>query len=193
MAKEKNIKAAAAHLFFRSFLKGMVVLLALVIIGLGTYLGIEIYTHRNAKEPTFERDESVFADGKVDELLTAEPTEASTQSIYETDFNEIDFSVGINVLNATETSGLAGYWTDKLKEKGYTNVNTADSSTLYEKTRIVVTEEGIASELKEVFPKADWEVGTVSAEEMSGITEGIKVYIFIGNDYDEVSEKEGDQ
>ena len=65
-----------------------------------------------------------------------------------------------------------------------------DSSSPMEKTKIVITEDGIASELKEVFPKASWETRKVSEEEMNGDTEGINVYIFIGNDYDEMPREE---
>ena len=189
MAKGKKA-ASAVGLFFRSFLKGMVVLLGIAVIGLGVYLGILIYNGNGKKTEASAPDEAVFTDGKVDPLLTAEPTEAATESIYVTEFTNIDFGVGINVINATDTSGLAGYWRDKLNEIGYTKVFTCDSSSPMEKTKIVITEDGIASELKEVFPKASWETRKVSEEEMNGDIEGINVYIFIGNDYDEMPREE---
>ena len=48
----------------------------------------------------------------------------------------------------------------------------------------------IAAELKEIFPKATWEVGKVTEEDIYGETEGVKVFIFIGSDYDEVPREE---
>ena len=189
MAKEGK-KASAVGLFFKSFLKGIVVLLGIAIAGLGVYLGILIYQEYGKGGSSAHPEAAVFSDGKVDPLLTAEPTEAATESIYVTDFTNIDFGIGINVINSTDTSGLAGYWKDKLNEIGYTKVFTADGAEVLDNTKIVITEEGLAAELKEVFPKATWEVRNVTEEEMNGDTEGIKVYIFVGYDYDDVPREE---
>ena len=189
MAKEAK-KQSAVGLFFRSFMKGMVVLLGIAILALGGYLGYLLYNGYGTKTAPPAPNAAAFKDGKVDPLLTAEPTEEVTESIYVTKFTDIDFGIKINVINATDTSGLAGYWRDRLSDIGYTNIETSDCNYPLDNSKIVITEDGIAAELKEVFPKASWEVGNVTEEDIYGETEGVRVFIFIGYDYDEVPREE---
>ncbi|MBP5193093.1 MAG: LytR C-terminal domain-containing protein [Eubacterium sp.] len=189
MGKEVK-KKSTAKLFFKSFMKGMVVLLGIALLALGAYLGVMLYNGYGTKTAPPAPNSEVFKDGKVDPLLTAEPTEEVTESIYVSQFTTIDFGISINVINATDTSGLAGYWKEKLNDIGYTKIETSDCNYPLEKSKIVITEEGIAAELKEIFPKATWEVGKVTEEDIYGETEGVKVFIFIGSDYDEVPREE---
>ena len=65
---------------------------------------------------------------------------------------------------------------------GYTNVSLGDSNEMYETTKILVTEEKLADELRDVFPYADYEVGNVPDGAVNGPIEGVNVFIFLGND-----------
>ena len=168
MAKNNKNKNEVLKLFLINFLKGTVVILGIVIVLLGAYLGREIYTGWDQRKNAVEPDSGVFTESQIDELLTATPTEPFTESLYVEGPAEVNYGLSIKVLNATETSGLAGSWRDKHE--------------MYETTKILVTEEKMADELRDVFPYADYEVGNVPDGAVNGPIEGVNVFIFLGND-----------
>ena len=182
MAKNNKNKNEVIKLFFMNFLKGTVVILGIIIVLLGAYLGREIYTGWDQRRNAVEPDAGVFTESQIDELLTATPTEPFTESLYGEGPAEVDYGISIKVLNATETSGLAGSWRERLNGLGYTNVSLGDSNELYETTKILVSEEKQADELRDVFPYADYEVGNVPDGVVNGPVDGINVFIFLGND-----------
>jgi hypothetical protein len=182
VAKNNKNKNEVLKLFLINFLKGTVVILGIVIVLLGAYLGREIYTGWDQRKNAVEPDSGVFTESQIDELLTATPTEPFTESLYVEGPAEVNYGLSIKVLNATETSGLAGSWRDKLYALGYTNVSLGDSNEMYETTKILVTEEKMADELRDVFPYADYEVGNVPEGAVNGPIEGVNVFIFLGND-----------
>ena len=188
--KKKTKSRIAIGIFLSMFLRAVVVILGILIALLSVNFVYQLELHRRAKAEKVNPDPAVFTQKEMDELLTATPTEASTAAPFEQYAETIDYHIGIDVINATGTSGLAGHWRNKLMDLGYTDVFAADSYSQYETTRIVVTEEGLVPELASFFPGIEYEVGNVGTDEMNGPTEGIKVYIFLGNSSDELSTEE---
>ena len=192
MAKKK--KKNAAGIFFLFFLKAIVIILGLVILAMGAYLVKYTLTADDRKQEQ-EFDESLLVDSDRDELLASDTDSSKPENenlLYDdSEGSQADLGADdkIVVLNATETSGLAAAWKDKLAEAGFTTIETGNYfGGSQDSTRIVYTEEISSSKIAELFPEATVETGTQDNIECDLDKDGVKVFIIIGNSDDIVSQ-----
>ena len=184
-------KRSALGLFFSYFFRGIVVILAIVIIALSVILVKGVIKGKNLRAKNSNKstvDQSILTEHvDPDDLLTS--TGGSTQSTEDgstedglDDDSTINSSENLKivVLNATEVYGLAGSWTSKLQEAGYTDVTAANSFATYENTSILVAEAGMGTDLLKYFPNADLSVGSVGQDETDADVEGVQIFIIIG-------------
>ena len=192
MAKKK--KKNAAGIFFLFFLKAIVIILGLVILAMGAYLVKYTLTADDRKQEQ-EFDESLLVDSDRDELLASDTDGSKPENenlLYDdSEGSKADLGADdkIVVLNATETSGLAAAWKDKLAEAGFTTIETGNYfGGTQDSTRIVYTEEISSSKITELFSGATVETGTQDSIECDLDKDGVKVFIIIGNSDDIVSQ-----
>lgn len=185
-------KKTILRVFGEAFLRSMVVLMAIVIIGFSAFFIIKVANDKKqmADNSTTEAG-STYSDDELQAMLeeenandtseestTEEPTteEPTTE---EPDIPSTDKK--ILVLNSTGVAGLAKSWMNKLRGAGFTDVATGNYSLGKEtQTKIYVAEEGMGKDLAEYFTDATIEVGSLS----SGIdvsTEGVEIFIVVGS------------
>lgn len=185
-------KKTILRVFGEAFLRSMVVLMAIVIIGFSAFFIIKVANDKKqmADNSTTEAG-STYSDDELQAMLeeenandtseestTEEPTteEPTTE---EPDIPSTDKK--ILVLNSTGVAGLAKSWMNKLRGAGFTDVATGNYSLGKEtQTKIYVAEEGMGKDLAEYFSDATIEVGSLS----SGIdvsTEGVEIFIVVGS------------
>ena len=185
-------KKTILRVFGEAFLRSMVVLMAIVIIGFSAFFIIKVANDKKqmADNSTTEAG-STYSDDELQAMLeeenandtseestTEEPTteEPTTE---EPDIPSTDKK--ILVLNSTGVAGLAKSWMNKLRGAGFTDVATGNYSLGKEtQTKIYVAEQGMGKDLAEYFTDATIEVGSLS----SGIdvsTEGVEIFIVVGS------------
>ncbi len=185
-------KKTVLRVFGEAFLRSMVVLMAIVIIGFSAFFIIKVTTDKKqmAGNSTTESG-STYSDDELQAMLekenandtsqestTEEPTteEVTTE---EPDIPSTDKK--ILVLNSTGVSGLAKKWMDKLSGAGFSNVATGNYSLGREaQTKIYVAKERMGKDLAEYFTDAVIEVGSLD----SGIdvsTDGVEIFIVLGS------------
>lgn len=192
-------KKTILRVFGEAFLRSMVVLMAVAIIGFSAFFIIKVNSDKKklAENPTTEvastySDEELQArleaedaaaaaeaeaEAEEEELTTEEITEEATTE--EPDISSKDKSV--LVLNSTGVAGLAKAWMTKLTGEGFAKVATGNYSLSRDaQTKIYVSEEGMGKDLAAYFKDPIIEVGTLS----SGIdvsTTGVEVFIVLGS------------
>lgn len=190
MAKKK--KKSAAGIFFLFFLKAIVIILGLVILAMGAYLVKYTLTADN-KEKDQGFDESLLVDSDRDELLASETDSDGAKDenmLFENEDGaggvvEIASDDKIIVLNATETSGLAATWKQKLREEGFSSIDTGNYlNGAQDTTRIVVAEGYSGDKLLNVVSDASVETGNVDEVACDCDTEDVKAIIIIGTNND---------
>ena len=193
-------KKTMMKVFGGAFLRSLIVLVAIAILGFGVFFIIKVNSDKkNLADSTVEsseytpeelaamveQDNALNSDGATSEEATTTEevtTEAPTteiQNIPSTDKN-------ILVLNSTSTSGLAGSWASKLSSAGFPNVAVGNYSASSEATtKIYVAEEGMGGDLVSYFSSgATIVVGTVDASSYAVTGNGLDhydIYIVIGN------------
>lgn len=186
-------KKSMSGIFFSMFLRTVVIILAVVIVALGAALVKQSLSksRENKMGTSSEIDESVLteSDGE-DELLGAtEEGQADGQDDgTDTPSAALSTDKKIVVLNGTATKGLAGHWKDQLAGYGYTNIDAHNYYSRLENTKILVTEEGIGEDLKQYFPNADYEVGTLTSDETDANIDGVQIFVIIGTSDDVLSQ-----
>ena len=184
-------KRSAAGIFFSFFFRAVVVILAIVIIALSVVLIRGVIRGKKLRAKNQNKtvvDESILTEhGDPDELLTnsgktTENTEEKTTQDGLGDDSTLASSENckIVVLNATEVYGLAGSWTTRLQDAGYTDVSAANSYQKYDHTKILVAEAGMGTDLLKFFPDADLSVGKLSESETDADLSGVQIFIIIG-------------
>lgn len=183
-------KKTVLKIFGEAFLRSMVVLMAIVIIGFVAFFVIKVAKDKKQMKDNEVSQEATYSDDELEEMLNEQnqvtsedlSTEETTTEEATTE-EEIIASTDckILVLNTTEVSGLAKAWMDKLKAEGFTNVDKGNYSLSHDQqTKIVVKEEGMGEDLLEYFNDAIIEVGTIdSGMDVSGT--GVDIFIVIGN------------
>lgn len=184
-------KKTILKVFGEAFLRSMVVLMAIAIVGFAAFFLIKVNTDKKQMAEntttetgsTYSEDElqamldEENADSKQDKTTEATTTEEATTE--EVNIPSTDKS--ILVLNSTGVSGLAKSWMDKLKSEGFNTVATGNYSLAKEtQTKIYVSEEGMGKDLAEYFSDATIEVGSLT----SGIdvsTANVDIFIVIGS------------
>lgn len=198
-------KKTMLKIFGEAFLRSMVVLMAVAIVGFGAFFLIKVTTDRKqqAENPTTEQP-STYSSSELEamlELENANDTEATTTEEATTeevtteeptteeptteapDIPSTDKS--ILVLNGTRVSGLAGSWQSKLNGAGFSVAAIGNSNLAREdQTKIYVAEEGMGNDLIQYFTDAVIIVGSLSTGDYQ-ITRGsanqADIYIVIGN------------
>ena len=184
-------KRSAAGIFFSFFFRAVVVILAIVILALSVVLIRGVIRGKKLRAKNQSKtvvDESVLIEhGDPDELLTNEGgttefvDDASTEDGLGDDSNVASSeNCKIVILNATDVNGLAGSWTTRLEDAGYTDVSAANSYNNYDHTSILVAEEGMGTDLLKFFPDADISVGSLTENETDAELGGVQIFIIIG-------------
>lgn len=163
-------------LFGEAFLKTLIVILGIAIVIFAIYFLIQIFggggkDKDTSEDPTIST-EDINSDASTGEVPdTAEPSTDAPATV------EPISSVGhtIEVLNSTETAGVAAGWQEKLNNAGFnvTQIGNYEAETLTG-TKIIVTQEGMGQDLVGQFRNATVEVGTISS--------GVEIQIIIGTD-----------
>ncbi|MGN0438524.1 MAG: LytR C-terminal domain-containing protein [Lachnospiraceae bacterium] len=198
-------KKAMMRVFGGAFLRSLIVLVAIAILGFGVFFIIKVNTDKkdvadNTEAATSEytpdelaamvaEDNAVNAEGAT-EAATEAVTEATTEEVTTeeptTEIPDIPSTdKNIIVLNSTSTSGLAGAWSNKLKGAGFANIAVGNYSAGNEATtKIYVAEEGMGKDLLSYFSGATIVVGNVDAGVYSvtgGSMDHYDIFIVIGN------------
>lgn len=184
-------KKTILRVFGEAFLRSMVVLMAIAIIGFAAFFIIKVNTDKaqmaensNTEENTTKSDDELQA--LVDEENAADTTdEVTTEEVTTEEVTTEEKIISskdkkILVLNSTGVAGLAKSWMNKLSSEGFTDVATGNYSLSSDaQTKIYVSEEGMGKDLEGYFSDATIEVGSLS----SGIdvsTTGVEIFIVIG-------------
>ena len=185
-------KKTVLRVFGEAFLRSMVVLMAIVIIGLYAFFIIKVTTDKKqmAGNSTTESG-STYSDDELQAMLEKENAndtshdpateEATTEEVTTEEPDIPSTDKKILVLNSTGVSGLAKKWMDKLSGEGFSDVATGNYSLGREaQTKIYVAKERMGKDLAEYFTDAVIEVGSLD----SGIdvsTDGVEIFIVLGS------------
>lgn len=191
-------KKTMLRIFGGAFLRSLIVLMAVAIIGFGAFFLIKVNSDKksdlvddtgveNSEYTPDELAAMVAEDNATATDLTSE--EAATEQVTEEVTTEAQVipstDKNIIVLNSTSTAGLAGSWASKLNSAGFANVAVGNYSAATEPvTKIYVSEEGMGSDLAAYFNGASITVGSVDASTYSvksGNLDYYDIYIVIGN------------
>lgn len=193
-------KKTILKVFGEAFLRSMVVLMAVAIVGFGAFFLIRVSTDKKqqAENATTEQGSTYSADelqamldkenandtsddeeGNTTEELTTEEVTTEAPDIPSTDKN-------IMVLNSTSRAGLANSWKNKLSNAGFANVGIGNYSLSAEtQTKIYVSEEGMGKDLAEYFTDAEISVGSIDSGNYSvqggASMDHIDIFIVIGS------------
>ncbi len=193
-------KKTMLKLFGEAFLRSMVVLMAIAIVGFSAFFVIKVNSDKKvlaeaeANINTTEYSEDQLHDmleeenakdtehKKKEEPVTEEATteEATTevQEIPSTDKN-------ILILNSTSVSGLASAWNNKINGAGFANTAIGNYKSGTEtQTKIYVSEEGMGEDLKAYFSDATIVVGSLETSQytvIKGSLSTIDIFIVIGS------------
>ncbi len=182
-------KQSAAGLFFSMFLRAIVIIMGIIIIGFSIFFLMKVKQDKK-KEPATPATtvgQNVLTEVEApDELLTGEPsseTEA-TEAVSEEGEVQLDaHNAKILVLNSTDVMGLAGRWCATLNEDGYASTTASDFHTNLDKTVVYSKQEGVGTELVNYFDGASYEVGD-APQGASISTADFDIVIIIGNSDD---------
>lgn len=164
----------AWKLFGEVFLKSIIVILGIAIVVFAIYFMIQVFGGGNKEKENTDGDTSISTeDLSSEEQGTDEPT--SEDTVTEEPTAEPISSVGhtIEVLNSTETAGVAAGWQETLNAAGFnvTQIGNYETETLTN-TKIIVPQDGMGQDLLQYFPTAVIEVGTVDS--------GVEIQIIVG-------------
>ena len=167
--------------FGEAFLKTIIVILGIAIVGFAIYFMIQLFGGGNNKKDTTEDMQISSADISTDDLLedatadsSAEVTETTTEEVTTQEpISSVGYS--IEVLNSTDVAGVAAGWQETLNGAGFTvsSIGNYETETLVS-TKIIVTQEGMGQDLVGYFKDASIEVGTISS--------GADIQIIVGTD-----------
>ncbi len=190
-------KKTMLRVFGEEFLRSLVVLMAILIVGFCAFFVIKVRSDKKEVAQNTTEQASTYSDEDIQaedeeetEEVTEEETEEETEEITteevttEEETTEVEeiasTDKNILVLNSTKTNGLASQWMNKLAGEGFTNVTKGNYSLSKEtQTKIYVPEEGMGNDLLQYFNDAVIEVGSLD----SGIdvsTSGVEIFIVIG-------------
>lgn len=161
-------KKTILRVFGEAFLRSMIVLMAIAIVGFGAFFLIRVNTDKKKHAEMLTTEEvSTQSAEELQAMLdkenandTAEDTEeATTEATTEevaTEAPDIPSTdKNIMILNSTKVAGLASSWRNKLSGAGFAHVGIGDYSQSTEtQTQIYVSEEGMGKDLAEYFTDA---------------------------------------
>ena len=193
-------KKTMLRVFGEAFLRSMVVLMAIAIIGFATFFIIKVnsdkkelaaneaqlstteYTedelHAMLEEENANDTEGTTTEEATTEEATTEEATTEVEKIPSTDKN-------ILILNSTSVSGLASSWRSKINGAGFANTAIGNYNSGAEtQTKIYVSQEGMGEDLLMYFDNATIVVGTLEASQYvikSGSMSSVDIFIVIGS------------
>ena len=193
---QRKRREAGHYVFLSYFLRAIVLILGVVIIGLTVVLIKQVHSAKAAEKDNVS-DEAMLSDTQTDDLLTAQGSEDTTE-VASTEAEDVlfentvaaepDHSVPVLVMNGTEVAGLAAAWKTKIEALGYTNVSTGNYTDGGVTTSKVVIGEGLnADDIMSAVSGATSEVGDGTNINTDVEKDGIKIFVIIGTYNDIVS------
>lgn len=162
--------------FGEAFLKTLIVILGVAIVVFAIYFLIQVFGGGKNKKPSTEDFEISTDDINSGDVVEPSSDEVEPTSEEVTTAEPIS-SVGhsIEVLNSTDTAGVAAGWKEKLTGEGFTvsDIGNYETETLTS-TKIIVTQDGMGQDLVGYFRNATVEVGTISS--------GAEIQIIVGTE-----------
>ena len=187
------------RVFGEAFLRSIVVLMAIAIIGFAVFFAIKVNSDKKVLEEAeakintteytedelhnmLEEENAKDTEGQTTEEATTEEatTEETTeaQKIPSTDKN-------ILILNSTSVAGLASDWNKKINEVGFSNTAIGNYNSGSEtQTKIYVSEEGMGEDLLAYFNDAVIVVGALETSQYtikSGSISTVDIFIIVGS------------
>lgn len=179
-------KQSPVGLFFGIFLRAVVIIVGIATIAFGIFFLTKVIGDGKEKDgpvTTLPDDVITGVEGR-DDLIYNTKEDTTEEIATEAPQASLSYDKNILVLNSTNTTGLAGRWCDRLREKGYSNVEAADYSDTQTNTRIVAVEDGVGQDLVQYFNGATYEVGIVT-EGTNADVSGKDIVIIIGTSDDD--------
>ena len=193
-------KKTMLKLFGEEFLRSLVVLMAILIVGFCAFFVIKVRSDKQSIAENTTEQASTYSDEELqamieedaddngedevtEEVTTEEITteEVTTEEPTTEEQNISSTDKKILVLNSTKTNGLASKWMNKLSGEGFSNISKGNYSLSRDaQTKIYVAEEGMCKDLLPYFNDAVIEVGSLD----SGIdvsTSVVEIFIVIGS------------
>ncbi|MDE6627102.1 MAG: LytR C-terminal domain-containing protein [Lachnospiraceae bacterium] len=166
--------------FGEAFLRSMIVLMAIAIVGFGAFFLIRVNADSKQKNEIVantEGEPSTYSDAELQAMLEEENAndtrttteEATTEEItteeVTTEAPDIPSTdKNILVLNSTSKAGLASSWSTKLSNSGFGNVAYGNYGGSAEtQTKIYVSEDNMGKDLAEYFSDAVISVGSLDS------------------------------
>ena len=192
-------KKTMLRVFGEAFLRSMVVLMAIAIIGFATFFIVKVNSDKKALAENEKKAETTeYTEDELHAMLEEEnandteqgTTEAATTEDVTTEATtEVEkvpsTDKNILVLNSTSVSGLAGAWEDKLNTSGFVNTAIGNYNAGNEtQTKIYVSEEGMGEDLLQYFDDAVIVVGALDSSQYaikSGSIGNVDICIVIGS------------
>ncbi len=201
----------ALRLFGEAFLRTLVIVLGLLIIGFAIFFLVKVVTtgnntnNQSKAESTMDEDalqqqlddenataeDATGADSTQDATAEAPADATSEEPTSEEPATEAPAvsskDLKIAVLNSTGQKGLAGAWVDKLKAAGYTKVYAGNYKIgQLAASKVLAVSEGNGSDLVSLFKGATLETGNLTSGynlvDATVTTTDIDIFIIIGTD-----------
>lgn len=196
-------KKTMLRVFGEAFLRSMVVLMAIAIVGFAAFFIIKVNSDKEAlKKAEGQINTTEYSEDELHDMLeeeNAKDTEGASEDVTEEETTEEPATEettevqqipstdkNILLLNSTSVAGLAGAWNDKMNSAGFANTAIGNYNSGEEtQTKIYVAEEGMGEDLLQYFNNATIIVGSLETSQytiISGSMATIDIIIVIGND-----------
>lgn len=171
-------KKTMLRVFGEAFLRSLIVLMAIAIIGFAAFFLIRVNKDKKKQaEVTTTEQGSTYSADQLQAMLEEENANDLTDDTEDTTTEEItteeitteapdipSTEKNIMVLNSTRVSGLAKAWGNKLSNAGFANIGIGDYGQSSEtQTQIYVSEEGMGKDLAGYFNDAVISVGSIDS------------------------------
>lgn len=192
-------KKTMLRVFGEAFLRSMVVLMAIAIIGFAAFFVIRVNSDKKTlAEAEANIGSTEYSEDQLHDMLeeeNAKDTEASTTEKASTEEATTEATTEVEkipstdknilILNSTNVSGLAGAWNGKINGAGFTKTAVGNYNSGSETvTKIYVSQEGMGEDLVQYFNNPDIVVGTLEASQYtikSGSLSSVDIFIVIGS------------
>lgn len=171
-------KKTILRVFGEAFLRSMIVLMAIAIIGFAAFFLVRVNSDKKKQtEVASTEQSSTYSADQLQAMLeeenandlTSTTEDATTEDVTTEDVTtEVpdipSTDKNIMILNSTKVSGLAKSWANKLSNAGFSKVGIGDYGQSSEtQTQIYVSEEGMGKDLAKYFSDAVVSVDSLDA------------------------------
>lgn len=191
-------KKTMLRMFGEAFLRSMVVLMAIAILGFATFFIIKVNSDKKVlAENEAKIDTTEYSEEELHDMLAeenAKDTEAATEEVTTeeatteatTEVQKIPSTEkNILLLNSTSVAGLASAWNSKINGVGFPNTAIGNYNASGEtQTKIYVAEEGMGEDLLQYFNGATIVVGSLESSQytiISGSISTVDIFVVIGS------------